>query len=118
MLLSSTRYAFLASADEIIFLKLDVDEKVEYDTHDGRDPVDLFARPVLYYTDPIKFTDTFDETESSLSLKVALLYVLNCALEDEFQVTADTGSSLNYAATTKAGEAFRPYLSLEGLLET
>jgi hypothetical protein len=110
MLLSSTRYGFIVSGHEIIFLKLDIDEKVEYDTHDGREPVELFQKPIFYYSKPIKFTDGFDDNGvGSVSLKVALLYVLHCAMEDEFQILADTRSSLKYAAYTKAGEAYDPF---------
>jgi hypothetical protein len=107
MLLSSTRYGFLVSGHEIIFLKLDVDEKVEYDTHDGRAPVELFQKPTFYYSQPIKFNDGFDENGGgSVSLKIALLYVLHCAMEDEFQILADTRSSLKYAGYTQPGEAY------------
>jgi hypothetical protein len=45
MLMSSNKFGFVVSGDEIMFLKLDVVEKVEHDTPDSRDPVSLFFQP-------------------------------------------------------------------------
>ena len=114
MLLSSTRYAFLISANEIIFLKFDMTEKVEYNTHDNRDPVDLFIEPWLSYSAPITFTDLLDEKKNTVSAKLALLYLLHCSTQEGWQMSPETGTRLNYAAKMQAGERWVPTLSWLG----
>lgn len=59
MLMSGTRYAFLLSADEIIFLKYDLESKCEH-TDDG-EQIELFVEPHLIYSKPMKLTDVLDE---------------------------------------------------------
>lgn len=107
MLLSSTRYAFLLSADEIIFFRFDLVEKCEYNTADG-EPVDLFVEPWLSYSQPIKFSATLDEKESTVPLKVALLYLYACAMEDDWELQSEIGNSLKYFAKTQAGQNYMP----------
>jgi hypothetical protein len=116
MLFSSTRYAFLVSTNEIMFLNFDLIEKVEYHTRNGI-PVPLYTEPHLSYTRPIKFTDVLDEEEGSVSMKTALLHMLHRGMEDDSQLMEDTWSSLKYTAKTKAGEAYRPRLMNLGLSE-
>jgi hypothetical protein len=128
MLLSSTRYAFVVCASEIMFLRFDIIEKVEYMVPEGREPVDLFVEPHLTYSEPIKFEDVLDEDDPfgeedeeedeedekkkrSVSVKLALLYLLYLSTEEGWEAEADTGSSMNYAARTKYGEGWRPKLS-------
>jgi hypothetical protein len=106
MLLSSTRYAFLVSADEIIFLRFDLIEKVDYSAGDN-EPVDLFVEPWLSYSQPIKFSATLDE-DGGLPLNVALLYLYACAMEKDFELEGETGNSLKYFATTKVGQNYVP----------
>lgn len=106
MLLSSTRYAFLISADEIMFLRFDLIEKVDYNTGDD-EPVDLFTEPWLSYSQPIKHSATFDQ-DGGLSLGVALLYLYACAMEKDFELDGAMGNSLKFFAKTKAGQKYVP----------
>ncbi|KAH7080212.1 hypothetical protein BKA63DRAFT_406864, partial [Paraphoma chrysanthemicola] len=113
MLMSSTRYAFLVSASEITFLKFDVIQKTQYNVPAGKDPVDLFHEPWLLYSEPIKFEDVLeeeDEQDTTVSVKMALLYLLYCSTKTGWELPADTGRSLNYFAKTKAGEGWKPVL--------
>jgi hypothetical protein len=111
MLMSSNKYAFLVSADEIMFLQFDLIQKVEYDTHDNRDEVDLFVEPWLMYSNPIKFADILDEEESTVSVRLAMLYLIRCSIQGDWELPENIGDSLNYAAKTKAGERYVPKLS-------
>jgi hypothetical protein len=110
MLMSSNKYAFLVSADEVMFLKFELVEKVEYPTRDS-EPVDLFVEPWLMYSDPIKFTDIFDEEKGTVSVRLAMLYLLACSVQEDWMLQANMGNSLKYAATTKPGERYVPKFS-------
>lgn len=110
MLQSSTRHAFLVSADEIMFLKFELVEKVEYETHDGRDPVELFVEPWLSYSAPIKFSDVLDAKVNKVPVKLAMMYMLHCGMQKDWEMQPEIGNSLKYAAKTKAGEMWLPRL--------
>jgi hypothetical protein len=110
MLVSSNKYAFLVSADEVIFLQFDPVEKVEYPTRDS-EPVDLFIEPWLMYSDPIKFTDILEEEKGTVSVRLAMFFLLQCSVQEDWSLPVDMGNSLNYAAKTKAGETYVPKLS-------
>jgi hypothetical protein len=111
MLLSSTRYAFVVAADEVMFLKFDLVEKVSYNTPDGREYIKLFVEPWIYYSPPIKFTDTLDPAEGTVSVKLAMLYLLHCSMQNDWQLKEDIGNSMKYSAKTKPGEKYVPVLS-------
>jgi hypothetical protein len=111
MLMSSNKFGFVVSGDEIMFLKLDVVEKVEHDTPDGRDPVSLFFQPWMAYSDPIKLADIFDEDEGTISVRIAMLYLISYSTSDDWQLPAEIGGALNYDIKTKAGERYVPSLS-------
>ncbi|KAF1914311.1 hypothetical protein BDU57DRAFT_454188 [Ampelomyces quisqualis] len=110
MLQSSTRHAFLVAADEIMFLRFELIEKVEYNTHDGRDAVDLFVEPWLSYSAPIKFSEVLDEKANKVPVKLALMYLLHCGMQKDWEMQAEIGNSMKYAAKTKAGERYLPKL--------
>jgi hypothetical protein len=110
MLQSSTRNAFVVSADEIMFLQFELIEKVEYCTHDRRDPVNLFVEPWLSYSEPIKFSEILDEKEAKVPVKLALMYLLHCGMQKDWEMQAEIGNSMKYAAKTKAGERYVPKL--------
>ncbi|KAF2820669.1 hypothetical protein CC86DRAFT_360526 [Ophiobolus disseminans] len=112
MLMSSTRYAFLLSSDEIIFLKTEIMSKCEYPR--GRDPVDLFVEPWLFYSAPIKFTDILDEDKGTIPVKLALLYLLQLSKQGGWQMHEEIGDSLKYFETRKAGERYIPKLDFIG----
>jgi hypothetical protein len=113
MLKSSIKYAFLVSANEVMFLKFDAIEKVEYDTHDDGEPIDLFVEPWLHYSTPIKFSDVLDEANGTVSVKLALMYLLHCSMQGEYELQPDISNSANCTATTKAGENYVPKLSFK-----
>jgi hypothetical protein len=109
MLLSSTRYAFIVSADEIMFLKFDLVDQVEI-APDGR-VVKLWTEPWIYHSKPLKLTDGLDPDKGTVSVKMAMLYLLHCSMQVGFQLQEDIGRSLKYSAKTKAGERYVPKLS-------
>jgi hypothetical protein len=111
MLMSSTRYAFVVCADEIMFLKFELVEKVDYNAPLDLDHVKLFVEPWLSYSPPIKFTDVLDPNEGTVSVKLAMLYLLHCSMQSDWELQAEIGNSLKYAAKTKAGERYVPTLS-------
>lgn len=111
MLRSSTKYAFLVSADEVMCLKFDLIEKVEHNTHDGSDPVDLFTEPHLSYSAPIKFADILDEDRGSVSVRLALLYLLHCGMQNDYEMKEELGSSMEYFKKTRPGWPYVPKLS-------
>lgn len=110
MLLSSTSHAFIVSADEIMFLKMDIREKVEYPDPDDGKPVDVFCEPWLRYSNPIRFTDGYDSVEKSVSVKVAMMYMFHSCMGDKWELPELSGSSLNFAQRTKSGERYVPKL--------
>jgi hypothetical protein len=110
MLMSSNKFGFVVSADEIMFLWFDIVEKVDYDLYDGPDPVVLYTEPHMYYSDPIKLADVFNEDEGTISVRMAILYLIHCSITGEYELPAEMGSALNYAAKTKPGERYVPYL--------
>lgn len=110
MLMSTTRYAFLVCADEIMFLKFEMIDKCYYPEYEGETPVDLFVEPWLHYTAPMKLTDCLDEENGKVPAKMALLYMLHRATEEGWQMEEDIGKSANYAAKTKFGEKWFPKL--------
>lgn len=92
-----------------MFVQLVIREKCEYDTKDG-EAVDTLCEPWLSYSDPIKFSDNVDERAGTISIKLALLYILSGDTGIPWIISENLGSSLNYAAKTKAGEAFVPIM--------
>jgi hypothetical protein len=113
MLRSSTKFAFLASADEVMCLKFDLIDKVDYDTNDDEDPIDLFVEPNLWYSKPIKFADVLDENRGTVSVKLALLYLLHCGMQKDYEMKERLGNSMKYFKKTKAGWACLPKLSFK-----
>ncbi|KAF2033189.1 hypothetical protein EK21DRAFT_59214 [Setomelanomma holmii] len=112
MLLSSTRYGFIVSANEIIFLRFECREKVEYDVPDPEedDPIDLFVEPWLSYSQPISFGEVLNETEGQekVPVKLALLYVLYLGTQEGWDLYGEYGECRSYGEYTKAGERYVP----------
>jgi hypothetical protein len=111
MLRSSSKFAFLVSADEVMCLKFDLIEKVDYDTGDDSDSVDLFVEPNLWYSKPIKFADVLDEHRGTVSVKLALLYLLHCGMQKDYEMTERLGDSMKYFKKTKAERKYIPELT-------
>lgn len=114
MLMDRIRYAFLVSVDEIIFLRCDVVQKVETVNVAPRgrapdlDQAEVLMEPWLYYSDPIKFTDTLDETKGTVPVRLALLYLMHTSTGSDWKMPNELGSCLKYMAKTKAGEKWKP----------
>ncbi|KAH8728443.1 hypothetical protein GQ44DRAFT_609535 [Phaeosphaeriaceae sp. PMI808] len=102
MLLSSTRYAFLVSADEMMFLKLNAVEKLHYNASNNAVPV--FVEPWISFSRPVKFDDVFDERTGKVPVKLALLYMLYRCSQEDWQVEMGIGVGVSYAKKTPPGQ--------------
>ncbi len=112
--MDSIRYAFLTSSDEVMFLKFEIDERVQ---EGDSSPIDdqpnthlsgTIKEARLYYSDPIKHTDVLDETKHTIPVRLALLYLLYISIRKDWQLPNNIGSALNYAKITKAGQRWVP----------
>lgn len=89
MILDGIRYAFLTSSDEVIFLKLDIAQRIKNVNiaSPGENPeleqVDVLKEAWLSYSDPIKHTDVLDEAKGTVSVRLALLYLLYVGLASD-----------------------------------
>jgi hypothetical protein len=100
MLMSNIRYSFLVSSDEIMFLKVDIRDKKAGEEH-------VLAEPWLNYSEPIKITEVFDAERKTITVRMALLYLLWLVVQngkDKWCLPDELGNSLNYAVFTKANE--------------
>lgn len=113
MLKSSTKYAFVVSADEIICLKCELSEKVDYNTHKSGKVIDLFVEPWLHYSAPIKFADLLHERKGTVPVRLALLYLLHCSMQEDYELDGDIGNAANYKATTESGQRYVPKLNFK-----
>jgi hypothetical protein len=111
MLKSSTKYAFLVSADEIMCLKFDIIQKVDYENDTSKDPVDLFVEPWIHYSVPIGWVDVLHKAKGTVSVKLALLYLLHCSMQDDHELESEIGNAAKYRAKTKAGARYMPKFS-------
>jgi hypothetical protein len=111
MLKSSTKYAFLVSADEIMCLKFDMIQKVDYNNDTSKDPVDLFVEPWIHYSLPIRWADILHEAKGTVSVKLALLYLLYCSMQEDYELESEIGNAERYRTKTKAGARYMPKLS-------
>lgn len=59
MLMANLRYSFLVSSDEIMFLRIDIEEK----KFRGKT---VLVEPWLNYSKPLKITDVFNPNEKRL----------------------------------------------------
>jgi hypothetical protein len=106
MLETHTHYGFLVSVDEIMFLRADIQTACEYDTSDGY-PVDTLTTPHIHYSDPIKFTDAYDEAgDVTVTVKQALWYLIQRAGVDTLGIREEVDKVMVYFATTAAGEGY------------
>jgi hypothetical protein len=85
-----------------MFLKMDIHTSTEYDTEDG-EPLDTMSKPILRYSDPIKFTDVYDKDKGTVSVKQALLYMTHCCGTGDWRLPELVGKSSMYFAKTPAG---------------
>ncbi|KAJ4365486.1 hypothetical protein N0V95_000421 [Ascochyta clinopodiicola] len=100
MLMANLRYSFLVSSDEIIFLRIDIEEKKV----GGKTA--LFE-PWLNYSEPIKITDAFDAGEGTITVRMALLHILWLVAQngrEAWSTPDEMGNCLNYAIFTEEGE--------------
>jgi hypothetical protein len=111
MLMSSTKYAFLVSADEIMCLKFELREKVNYEKDTRKDPVDLFVEPWMHYSVPIKWADLLHEAKRTVSVKLALLYLLHCSMQEDHELEPEIVDAAKYSTKTEAGARYMPKLS-------
>lgn len=106
--MSSHRFAFLVSSDEIMFLRMDVEEIKEK----GRT---VFFQPRLRYSEPMSITDAFDAEKKTITVRMALTYLFWLVIHDgeNWRLPEEMGNCLNYAAFTDGQEDLKsraPYI--------
>lgn len=106
MLQSHVKYGFVVSADEIMFLKLELVERTEYHTRDG-EPVDLWCEPWLLYSDPIKFTGVQAGTQS-ITAKQGLLYLIYQSMKKDWELSDKLVDTMNCIAEEDEGVRWIP----------
>lgn len=111
MLISHLRYAFIVSVDEIMFLRFEIIEKVEYPSDRNKLPIDLFSEPWLHYSAPCKLADVLEDDNGLAPAKVALLYMLLRVSEDNWFIAENVGNSAKYRGKTKVGQKWVPNYS-------
>ena len=100
MLVHGTRYAFIFSSDEIMFLRYDIEEK----TCQGKT---VIKEPWLNYTKPMKITAALDPEEKTVTVRMGLMYLFWLAVQNERKTWClpdDIGNAANYAVYGKLGE--------------
>ncbi|KAL6170427.1 hypothetical protein ACJQWK_03406 [Exserohilum turcicum] len=113
MLACDTKYGFIISSDEIIFLRFDIVKRsIKVNVARKGDPprfewVDVMAEPNLFYSPPIKHTDVLDEEKGTVSVKLALLHLIHTTVASEFKMPAEKGNCAKYFPLGNAGEKFR-----------
>jgi hypothetical protein len=116
MLQGNTNFGFLTSADEIIFLRIDVDTNVEYDVNIAPPgavaeyaDIDVNTEPRLYYSDPIKHTDVLDPAKGTIPVKMALLHVVHRVMVGtDWKMPAEKAFCTKYFVKLDAGEKLKP----------
>jgi hypothetical protein len=106
MLQSHVRYGFVLSADEIMFLKLEIVERTEYRTRNG-EPVDLWCEPWLLYSDPIKFADAQVGTHG-ITAKQGLLYLTYQSMKKDWELSESLVEKLNCIVKEDEGVRWIP----------
>lgn len=101
--MNNHRYAFLVSSDEIMFLRMDINE-VQYNDKT------IFHEPHLHYTEPMKITDTFDAKEGTITARMGLFHLFWLAIQDDqlWLLPDEMGNCLNYATFTGQDEDLKP----------
>ncbi|KAJ4375463.1 hypothetical protein N0V86_006994 [Didymella sp. IMI 355093] len=96
MLMNNHRYSFLVSSDEIMYLRLDVEQVKEK----GRT---VFYEPRLHYSQPAKITGAFDPEAGTITVRMGLLYLFYLVIRDRegSVLPEEMGYCLNYAAWTQ-----------------
>lgn len=103
MLMANLRYSFLVSSDEIMFLRIDIEEK----KFRGKT---VLVEPWLNYSKPLKITDVFNPNEKKITARMALLHMLWLVVQNgkaKWSVPEELGNCLNYAAFTKENEDWK-----------
>jgi hypothetical protein len=116
MLESHTNYGFVTSTDEIVFLRLDIETRTQcVNVAPPEDlpylaDVDVAIEPRLHFSDPIKYAYMLDEAEGTISVRMAMLFLVHTVLTKDWLLPEDKGSSFNYFGKTDAGERYKlPY---------
>jgi hypothetical protein len=113
---NNVMYGFIVSSDEIMFLRFDIDTCVEevnlYHDRPELSPcmecVDIMEEPHLWYSDPIKLTDTFDSAEDGITVKLGLLHLLHEMVSTKWKMQDEKGRCAQYFRKTDAGERWVP----------
>ncbi|KAF3032051.1 hypothetical protein E8E12_001089 [Didymella heteroderae] len=108
MLMNNHRYSFLVSSDEIMYLRMDINQVVEK----GKI---LFCEHRLHYSHPMKITDAVDTEKGTITVRMGLLYLFWLIIRDDkgCKLPEEMGNCLNYAVFMDDGEDLRtrkPYV--------
>ncbi|XP_014558296.1 hypothetical protein COCVIDRAFT_94942 [Bipolaris victoriae FI3] len=113
MLECNTEYGFLVSSDEIIFLRFAIVYKgKKMNVAEPGEPERLafvytMVEPSINYSDPVKHSEMLDDTNSTVTVRMALLYLLHTTVMKRFQMPEQKGNAAQYFPTTEAGKKFR-----------
>jgi hypothetical protein len=113
MLVSGNSYAFLTTTDEVVFLQLDIVGRTHYvnvaptDELPRLEHVDVLTEPRLYFSDPIKHTDVFSEAEGTISVRMALMYLVQIVLTTDWQMSGDLEPCRAYFEMGDVGERYK-----------
>ncbi|KAJ4988155.1 hypothetical protein SVAN01_06407 [Stagonosporopsis vannaccii] len=102
MLMNNHRYSFLVSSDEIMFLRMHINEVKFEDKKSGLDPKTVLYEPWLYYSKPMKITDTFNAKEGTITVRMGLFHLFFLAIHNDkmWRLPDEMGNCLNYATFT------------------
>lgn len=107
MLMNNHRYSFLLSSDEIMFLRMDINER----KHEANQTsTTLFHEPWLQYSTPMKITEVFDAEARSITTRMGLFYLLWLVMQNDgsWRLPDEMGNCLNYAAWTQHEKDLEP----------
>lgn len=112
MLACNTEYGFLVSSDEIIFLHFAIVYKgKKMNIAEPGEPERLafvysMVEPHVYYSDPIKHSEVLDEAKGTVTVRLALLFLLHSTVTQRFQMPKQKGNAAHFFPTTEAGKKF------------
>ncbi|KAJ8106143.1 hypothetical protein OPT61_g9736 [Boeremia exigua] len=102
MLMNNHRYSFLASSDEIMFLRMDVKTIKVKDRERSLVPKAVLCEPWLHYSEPMKISDAFDAKEKKITTRMGIFHLFWLALQSDYtwRLPDEIGNCLEYAMFT------------------
>lgn len=101
--MANIRYSFLVSSDEIMFLRMEIEErKVKGKT--------VLFEPWLHYSEPMKIMDVFDEEKRTITARMGIFHLFWLVSQndrDTWALPDETGNCLNYAVFTRTNKDWK-----------